>query len=968
MSLMRFVRLSIPLLLVSVLALAMFTPRADASGATLNICPSTTSDANNYAAAVGLNVGGVPTSYKVPSLSAPSVESTTRYFGTEWIWRDFYTSSGSNLPQGEYPGVASLEATAWQARKPVGTDYDFSNSCSFFYGADTRDGLSVHSDVHDTQTIPRGAVGRYAIRAPLGNPNNPESVGYWLMSGYYGMSLRGQTGANGGLFNNSIYTSKRPDNYCFLAQTSSGISAYGLSFVKGATGVGRGTPREDSWGIWCDSNYTISSTQVDPENKLRNTFYMDLRCVDVSSSCNNYANTKSSVNVNDLKLLTLDNENPGIFVDTLNSTVQGKTNLLAPGWQRGLKYARYSAADSGHGLDVVNTDMPGDHSSALNIGEECLNWDPANRSAGQIKRYRENERNRYDLSLVQGHRSTICPGWYFGANYSINTYAEYGNTSLSTINFHAWDFDRDNKLFGGNYGTSAKSFLVDNAPPDALNYNWVSASPKSTNYISGTMVMNMSGRDTASKIRAFYPMLLNTADSTANSAYNYMMSQQSQPGSTISTKTAPSVDLVTETVNMARFLFPGCQDQVGNGHYTTGCSFNTKTVPDGTQYRILGRGVDNAGNAKTYSNPASMTRTVDNTPPALSTTLPDSVNWFADMISIPVTANDPTSGLKNLEYCYYGSCTWTPIDLPTTGAKNFTTTIQVNKGGVLLIRAVDVAGNTSATGEYLAINLKKDDTPPTLTISGDSTSWTNNPYLALRSVDAQDHGSGMNKLTWDYISGQSAGDPDAGCIPQPDTAAWGGSTDCGYLNPIFAEHGQSAPVNLGEALWLGQPVSGVRASGTREMTATAFDLAGNQVTRQFTAKLDFQDPTINLPVPAGIDLDNFTLNASSTDAHSGPSGLTYQICAIGPGCETAGDGSWTELNQTMYTTDVCRENMLGDSASPRAYPCQIRLAPIEAGPDDKIYVRAVGNDLAGNQGVSNVREIEKRIEACPRLP
>ncbi len=294
------------------------------------------------------------------------------------------------------------------------------------------------------------------------------------------------------------------------------------------------------------------------------------------------------------------------------------------------------------------------------------------------------------------------------------------------------------------------------------------------------------------------------------------------------------------------------------------CPLDTTSLPDG-DYELRARSTDLAGNVRD----SVLTRTVDNTAPSASITMPAAVTGT---VTVPVTAGDGAgTGVKQATIQIRTSPVgvWANLCAVDTAAPfectGFDTTALAE--GLYDLQAIveDNAGNITTSA---ATTIRIDRTVP-------SAATLVNPGASLQgsvtlSGTATDAASGIQSWTAQYRL--------TGTTPWLDAC-----TDTTV----------TAPSNYSCA-WA---TTGV-ADGVYELRAVGTDVAGNQTaaTTQTNKRVDNVVPTVSLTDPGTPLTGAVTLNATASDG-GGIASVAFQR-------SPAGAGTWTNIctdNSAPYT-------------------------------------------------------------------
>ena len=175
---------------------------------------------------------------------------------------------------------------------------------------------------------------------------------------------------------------------------------------------------------------------------------------------------------------------------------------------------------------------------------------------------------------------------------------------------------------------------------------------------------------------------------------------------------------------------------------SSGTSCNISNLADGNYYFRV-QGVDKNGNTGSWSN--TITTLLDSTAPTtptglfiISDTYSATLNWNA--------ASDALSGVKEYEYIIS-----TDSNFSSTAFTGKTSDLSKSISGIgygtyyFKVRAIDNYGNVGDWSEVETFVIA-DATKPELTISGNPTSWTNQPVTL--SAEATDTESGIKTIEY----------------------------------------------------------------------------------------------------------------------------------------------------------------------------------------------------------------------------
>ncbi|MGH2946544.1 MAG: Ig-like domain-containing protein [Solirubrobacteraceae bacterium] len=259
------------------------------------------------------------------------------------------------------------------------------------------------------------------------------------------------------------------------------------------------------------------------------------------------------------------------------------------------------------------------------------------------------------------------------------------------------------------------------------------------------------------------------------------------------------------------------------------CPLATTTLADGP-YELRARAADAAGNSQATS---PVTRTVDNTAPAVAMTDPGTM---AGTVALGATTGDGDgTGVASVRYEYReGAGAWTEICTGSTGCAWDTT---ARADGLYDLRAVATDGAGHATSSAVLTG-RIDNTVPSVPTLADPGSPVGGA-VAL-SGTASDSGSGIAAWTAQYrpAGGSTWTDACTGAA-SPYGCSWAsigvadGLYDLRAVARDAAGNERASAVvtnrrvdNTGPTVALGDPGPAIRATAT--LTATASDLSGMQ--------------------------------------------------------------------------------------------------------------------------------------------
>jgi chitinase len=294
------------------------------------------------------------------------------------------------------------------------------------------------------------------------------------------------------------------------------------------------------------------------------------------------------------------------------------------------------------------------------------------------------------------------------------------------------------------------------------------------------------------------------------------------------------------------------------------CPLDTTSLTDG-DYELRARSTDLAGNVRD----SVLTRSVDNTAPSASITMPAAVTGT---VTVPVTAGDGAgSGVKQATIQIRTSPVgvWADLCAVDTAAPfectGFDTTARAE--GLYDLQAIveDNAGNITTSA---ATTIRIDRTVPSgTTLVNPGASLQGSVTLSGTATDAA---SGIQSWTAQYRL--------TGTTPWLD---------------VCTDTTVTAPSNYSCA-WA---TTGV-ADGVYELRAVGTDVAGNQTaaTTQTNKRVDNVVPTVSLTDPGTPLTGAVTLNATASDGGG--------IASVAFERSPAGAGTWTNIctdNSAPYT-------------------------------------------------------------------
>jgi hypothetical protein len=257
------------------------------------------------------------------------------------------------------------------------------------------------------------------------------------------------------------------------------------------------------------------------------------------------------------------------------------------------------------------------------------------------------------------------------------------------------------------------------------------------------------------------------------------------------------------------------------------CSLNTATLPDGV-YDLRSLASDNAGNASASTVTG---RTIDNTAPTASLTLP---GYVRGTFTLAATTGDGNgSGVASVTYQMRptGTSAWSTACTTATAPFTCTGDTSATPDGIYDVRAVvtDHAGLSTATTPTATTRL--DNTAPTATLADPGTPLSGPVTLTAAASDA---GSGVTGVKFEAAP--------AG------TTTW--TTLC-----TDATSSYSCTVNTTTLV-----------DGLYDLHAVATDAAGNTVTSTVTARrIDNNGPTVALTDPGSPIRNTASIAATATD-------------------------------------------------------------------------------------------------------
>jgi len=285
------------------------------------------------------------------------------------------------------------------------------------------------------------------------------------------------------------------------------------------------------------------------------------------------------------------------------------------------------------------------------------------------------------------------------------------------------------------------------------------------------------------------------------------------------------------------------------------------TISTDGVYTVYSRATDNAGN--TSSN-ATMTVSLDTTPPTVSLVLPPTTSgWYNTQPAISPTASDATSGVASIEYSLDGGPFQSPLATMSDGAHSFT------------VRVTDKAGNSVTSAPY---NVKVDTTSPVsvfvsppegstvvaagnFTMSGTTSDATSGVAGAQISVD---NGSTWSPLTvsngsWSFLwdTGKVANGTYQVYVRGMDVA--GNIEHTAHITVTVANQGPGVSITKSWVIW---------QTAMIKVTTHILPIAGGQITISHLNGYDVQSFDYTGMVPA-----NFKWNGITSKGTSAPAGL-----------------------------------------------------------------------------------------------
>jgi peptidoglycan/xylan/chitin deacetylase (PgdA/CDA1 family) len=175
-------------------------------------------------------------------------------------------------------------------------------------------------------------------------------------------------------------------------------------------------------------------------------------------------------------------------------------------------------------------------------------------------------------------------------------------------------------------------------------------------------------------------------------------------------------------------------------------NWDTSVSGDG-QHTLVARALDNAGN----SSEATVTVTVDNSPPDVAIANPTSGSVVKGAVAVRADAADAVSGINSVIFKLDGS----PVATDTVPPYEWSWDTSVSDDGqhTLVARALDNAGNSSEA----TVTVTVDNSPPDVAIANPTSGSVVKGAVAVRA-DAADAVSGISSVIFKLDGGPAATD------------------------------------------------------------------------------------------------------------------------------------------------------------------------------------------------------------------
>jgi Bacterial Ig domain len=290
------------------------------------------------------------------------------------------------------------------------------------------------------------------------------------------------------------------------------------------------------------------------------------------------------------------------------------------------------------------------------------------------------------------------------------------------------------------------------------------------------------------------------------------------------------------------------------------CAFDSTTTADG-DIELRAGAVDTVGNARFTP---TLTRTVDNTAPAVATTDPGTLRGQA---AIGATASDGAgTGVSSVtvQYRASGATAWTDVCTDTSAPYSCTLDTAALPDGLYDVRSTAVDG-TGLAGTATVLTRRVDNAAPGISTLTDPGTMTGTVTLSGTAADA---GSGVASWTVQYRPAGGGAWTDA-CA---DTAApW---ASCSWNTSAVAD-------------------------GLYDLRAVAADAAGNTTASAVltTRRVDNAGPAVTLADPGAYLRGAVTLTATATD----PVGVASVVFQRKP----TGGSTWTTICTTATAPYSC---------------------------------------------------------------
>lgn len=333
------------------------------------------------------------------------------------------------------------------------------------------------------------------------------------------------------------------------------------------------------------------------------------------------------------------------------------------------------------------------------------------------------ENRNYSHSRFGG--STYFEGYRRNANSNFKAYVSSDNSTWRQV----WD--------AGNVNASS---------PINRNGNFNSSALGTFRYVRGKFDNWNANGDNSATIDAF---MLSVSETDNEAPYGNAPTIVSETSTGYTVRVTGVGDAISG-VSMVRFptwTEANGQDDIkwyagtnkGNGVWECTINKNQHNNETGKYItHVYAYDADWAGNSKNLGEAVSI---VDSTPPSINIT-GNPTSWTNNNITLNVTATDTESGVNYI----------TKPDGSTVASTSTSYTVTAN--GTYTFKAVDKRGNESTQSVTVS---KIDKAAPTISISGNPTSWTNS-NVTLNVTASDTGGSGVKEIvipSGQVISGSS---------------------------------------------------------------------------------------------------------------------------------------------------------------------------------------------------------------------